>query len=104
MNFFDYIKNDAFFKPLTLKYKRIYYDCIQILIEKTKELPVLYESDAKDSITVYLKNMGISEAKKDLSDGADAEEDIEPDESSIELQPAGSCPCSVNAAGRFPGR
>ena len=89
MNFFDYIKNDAFFKPLTLKYKRIYYDCIQILIEKTKELPVLYESDAKDSITVYLKNMGISEAKKDLSDGADAEEDIEPDESSIELQPAG---------------
>lgn len=89
MNFFDYIKNDAFFKPLTLKYKRIYYDCIQILIEKTKELPVLYESDAKDSITVYLKNIGISEAKKDLSDGADAEEDIEPDESSIELQPAG---------------
>ena len=89
MNFFDYIKNAAFFKPLTLKYKRIYYDCIQILIEKTKELPVLYESDAKDSITVYLKNMGISEAKKDLSDGADAEEDIEPDESSIELQPAG---------------
>ena len=89
MNFFDYIKNDAFIKPFTLKYKRIYYDCIQILIEKTKELPVLYESDAKDSITVYLKNMGISEAKKDLSDGADAEEDIEPDESSIELQPAG---------------
>lgn len=51
MNFFDYIKNDAFFKPLTLKYRRVYYDCIQILIDKTKELPVLYESDAKDSIT-----------------------------------------------------
>lgn len=61
MNFFDYIKNEAFFKPLTLKYKRIYYDCIQILIEKTKELPVLYESDAKDSITVYLKNTGLDE-------------------------------------------
>ena len=44
MNFFDYIKNDAFFKPLTLKYRRVYYDCIQILIDKTKELPVLYES------------------------------------------------------------
>lgn len=50
MNFFDYIKNDAFFKPLTLKHKRIYYDCVQILIDKTKELPVLYESDAKDRI------------------------------------------------------
>ncbi len=58
MNFFDYIKNESFFKPLTLKYHRIYYDCIQILIEKTKELPVLYESDAKDCITVYLKNTG----------------------------------------------
>ena len=89
VNFFDYIKNDAFFKPLTLKHKRIYYDCIQILIEKTKELPVLYESDAKDSITVYLKNVGISEVKKDLSDGANAEEDIEPDDSGTELQPAG---------------
>ena len=54
MNFFDYIKNDAFFKPLTLKYKRIYYDCIQILIEKTKELPVLYESDALSSAGSFL--------------------------------------------------
>lgn len=58
MNFFDYINNDAFFKPLVLKYRRVYYDCIQILIEKTKELPVLYESDAKDCITIYLKNTG----------------------------------------------
>ena len=39
---------------------QVYYDCIQILIDKTKELPVLYESDAKDSITVYLKNAGIN--------------------------------------------
>ena len=43
----------------------------------------------KDSITVYLKNVGISEVKKDLSDGANAEEDIEPDDSGTELQPAG---------------
>ena len=45
VNFFDYIKNDAFFKPLTLKYKRIYYDCIQILIDKTKELRWLKNRD-----------------------------------------------------------
>ena len=56
MNFFDYIKNESFFKPLTFKYRRIYYDCIRILIDRSKELPVLYESDAKDSITLYLKN------------------------------------------------
>lgn len=60
MNFFDYIKNDAFFKPLTLKYRRVYYDCIQILITRMKELPVLYEADARDSITLYLRNMEVS--------------------------------------------
>ncbi len=60
MNFFDYIRNDSFFKPLNLKYRRVYYDCIQILIERAKELPVLYESDAKDSITIYLRNEEIS--------------------------------------------
>lgn len=60
MNFFDYIKNDSFFKPFTLKYRRIYYDCIQLLIDKTKELPVLYESDAKDSITFYIKNKDVA--------------------------------------------
>lgn len=89
MNFFDYIKNDAFFKPLTLKHKRIYYDCIQILIDKTKELPVLYESDARDSITVYLKNAEISETKKNMSDDINAVEEIEAEDSGIELQPSG---------------
>lgn len=86
MNFFDYIKNDAFFKPLTLKYKRIYYDCIQILIDKTKELPVLYESDAKDSITIYLKNAEINDIKKNLSDDSNVVEEIETEENSTELQ------------------
>ena len=86
MNFFDYIKNDAFFKPFTLKYRRIYYDCIQILIDKTKELPVLYESDAKDSITVYLKNAGITDTKKNLSDDISAAEETETEENGTELQ------------------
>ncbi len=86
MNFFDYIKNDAFFKPLTLKYRRIYYDCIQILIEKTKELPVLYESDAKDSITVYLKNAAIDEKKKHASEETEIMEEIRANENGAELQ------------------
>lgn len=86
MNFFEYIKNDAFFKPLTLKYRRIYYDCIQILIDKTKELPVLYESDAKDSITIYLKNAGINDIRKNISDDIDVAEEIETGENGTELQ------------------
>ena len=89
MNFFDYIKNDAFFKPLTLKHKRIYYDCVQILIDKTKELPVLYESDAKDSITVYLKNAGISEIKKNKLDDINIVEEVETEDSGTELQASG---------------
>lgn len=68
MNFFDYIRNEAFFRPLNLKYRRIYYDCIQILIDKAKELPVLYESDAKDSLTLYLRNAGIQDAKEDTDE------------------------------------
>ena len=59
MNLFDYLKNESFFRPFTLKYKKIYYDCIQLLIDKTKELPVLYESDARDCITFYLRNSGV---------------------------------------------
>lgn len=86
MNFFDYIQNDSFFKPLVLKYRRIYYDCIQILIEKTKELPVLYESDAKDSITIYLKNTGITEIKKSIPDDAGSIEEAAADENGNELQ------------------
>lgn len=86
MNFFDYIKNNAFFKPLTLKYRRIYYDCIQILIDKTKELPVLYESDAKDSITIYLKNAGINDSRKNLPDDIGVAEEIETEENGTELQ------------------
>lgn len=56
MNLFDYLKNENFFKPFNLKCKKIYYDCMQLLIDKTKELPVLYESDARDCITFYLRN------------------------------------------------
>lgn len=87
MNFFDYIKNDSFFKPFTLKYRRIYYDAIQILIDKTKELPVLYESDAKDSITIYLKNTEILNSGGAFEEETDKESDTG-EENGGELQAA----------------
>lgn len=86
MNFFEYVKNDSFFKPLTLKYKRIYYDCIQVLIDKTKELPVLYESDAKDSLTAYLKNEGINITRKSMLEDIAVEDEGKIEENVIELQ------------------
>lgn len=88
MNFFEYVKNDSFFKPLTLKYKRIYYDCIQILIDKTKELPVLYETDAKDSLTVYLKNVGIGDTRSSLLEDIAEGDEMGIEENGIELQPS----------------
>lgn len=87
MNFFDYIKNESFFKPFTLKYRRIYYDCIQILIDRMKELPVLYEADARDSITLYLRNAGIREPAG-LSEAAAGGGEEMPEESGVELQPS----------------
>ena len=86
MNFFEYVKNDSFFKPLTLKYKRIYYDCIQILIDKTKELPVLYGTDAKDSLTVYLKNVGIGDTRSSLLEDIAEGDEMGIEENGIELQ------------------
>lgn len=88
MNFFDYVKNESFFKPFTLKYRRIYYDCIQILIDKTKELPVLYEADAKDSLTVHLKNLNIQDSKYFTSTAERTDNSLDgiPEETGTELQ------------------
>ena len=47
-----------------------------VLIDKAKELPVLYESDAKDSITNYLKNAGIKTGEN-LSESASLDERAE---------------------------
>ena len=56
MNFFDYIQNESFFRPFASKYRRVYYDCMEILIGHAKERAVLYESDARDAVLLYLKN------------------------------------------------
>lgn len=71
-----------------MKYKRIYYDCIQILIDKTKELPVLYETDAKDSLTVYLKNVGMGDTRSSLLEDIAEGDEMEIEENGIELQPS----------------
>jgi len=56
MILFEDAEYDRFFNPLCYKNKRIYYECILQLIEKSKAVPLLYETDAKDSIILYLRN------------------------------------------------
>lgn len=86
MNLFDYLKNESFFRPFILKYKKIYYDCIQLLIDKTKELPVLYESDARDCITFYLRNSGVQTGEPDAVLDKEVNADGESEGPGAELQ------------------
>lgn len=48
--------SDKFFNPFCCQNKEIYFDCISQLIEKSKELPLLYETDAKNCMILYLQN------------------------------------------------
>lgn len=74
MLLFDNVEYDNFFNPLCCRNKRIYYECILQLIEKSKSVPLLYETDAKDTLILYLKNCAY--AVEDEVASGNAEENI----------------------------
>ena len=55
MPFFESI-NDKFFNPFCCRNRAIYFECISLLIEKSKEVPMLYETDARNCLILYLQN------------------------------------------------
>lgn len=55
MSFFELI-DEKFFNPFCCRNREIYIACIEQLIEKSKEIPVLYEVDARNTLILYLKN------------------------------------------------
>lgn len=55
MPFFDAV-NDHFFNPFSCRNRELYFSCITELIERSKEIPVLYEADAKNCLILYLQN------------------------------------------------
>lgn len=55
MSFFELI-DEKFFNPFCCHNREIYVACIDQLIEKSKEIPVLYETDARNTLILYLKN------------------------------------------------
>ena len=62
--------SEKFFNPFSCRNKEIYFSCITELIEKSKEIPVLYEADAKNCLTIYLQNSKYAiEAEKLGEDG-----------------------------------
>lgn len=56
MDIFELVNNEKFFNPLSSKNRKIYFECIVELIERAKEVPVLYDSDARNCVAIYLKN------------------------------------------------
>ena len=55
MPYFESV-NEKFFNPFSGRNRELYFACITELIERSKELPVLYEADAKNSLVIYLQN------------------------------------------------
>lgn len=67
MSYFDNI-NDKFFNPFCCKNREIYFECISLLIEKSKEIPVLYETDARQCMIIYLQNCVYAIETEDIGD------------------------------------
>lgn len=56
MSLFSNGEYEHFFNPLGCKNKRIYYECILKLIDISKSVSVMYETDARDCLILYLRN------------------------------------------------
>ena len=82
MHIFDNQEYERFFNPLCCKNKKIYYECILLLIEKSKQVPLLYENDAKDTLELYFRNLAY--AVVDEENDGEAEESISSKKSEAE--------------------
>ena len=71
MLLFDNMEYDRFFNPLCCKNKRIYYESILRLIEKSKSVPILYETDARDTLILYLRNCAYAVEDEDAGGSPD---------------------------------
>ena len=67
MPFFDNL-NEKFFNPFCCKNRTLYFECISQLIEKSKEISVLYETDAKNTLILYLQNCAYSIETEDIGE------------------------------------
>ncbi len=68
MSIFQTLGNDKFFNPFCCRNRELYLNCITLLIEKSKELPVLYELDAKSCIILELQNQMFSIETEDIGE------------------------------------
>lgn len=62
------VVNDKFFNPFCCKNREVYFACINELLEKSKLVPVLYETDAKNTLILYLQNTQVALETEDIGD------------------------------------
>ena len=67
MSYFDSV-NDKFFNPFCCRNREVYFECISLLIEKSKEIPILYETDARQILIIYLQNCLYSIETEDIGE------------------------------------
>lgn len=68
MSIFQNINNDRFFNPFCCRNKEIYFECINQLIDRAKEIPILYEQDARQCLILYLQNCLYSIETEDIGE------------------------------------
>lgn len=60
--------SDKFFNPFCCRNRELYFECVNQLIEKSKEIPVLYENDARNCLIIYLLNGMYSIETEDIGE------------------------------------
>lgn len=83
-------KSNHFFRPFVSKNAQFYYECIVRLIERSKEVPVLYERDAKELIIRCFREVQYDPEQEDISN--------DNEESSIQTKTAPTAPAETAGA------
>lgn len=76
MDVFETLRNEKFFSPLTGVNKRVYFECITELIEYSKSTPVLYETNVRDTLELYLANKQYHVENDDTDFGYDDRDSV----------------------------
>ena len=67
---FDDERYAHFLNPLSSRNRKVYYECIQELIEKSRNVPLLYETDARDTLILYFRNCNYALVEEETGDDA----------------------------------
>lgn len=68
MHVFEYIDNENFFKPFVSKNRKLYFDCICLLIKKSKDnaCALLSDVDARNCINIHLYQSKFEYVKENI--------------------------------------